>query len=389
MNSTDPVAADDQDPVEGSEARQGMPPGRKRILLGLLAVAVIGGIGWFLDYHFRGRYFEGTNNAYVHIDQVAISSKLAGFVTDVPVADNAVVPEGTLLVSLDPTDFRTRAASADAGIAAALSQGQITAATLAEAQAAIGEAEAGVRSARADLDYATREVARYTPLAASGAEPREKLSQRQAERDRATAQLAARQAQLAIARRRIATITAQEGQARAQAALARAEKEAATNDLARTTLKAPLAGRVADKTVRVGQFVQPGVRLLTLVPLKGVYVEANFKETQVGLMRPGQPAEVRIDALPDVTFHGVVESITPGTGANFSLVPPENATGNFTKIVQRVPVRIRLEPLSDAARRALVPGLSVEVEVDTRSGREELETLRAEQERGTPDTSGR
>jgi membrane fusion protein (multidrug efflux system) len=389
MNSTAPVPAEVQEPDGAGEARQGMPPGRKRMLLVLLALAVIGGIGWFLDYHFRGRYFEDTNNAYVHVDQVAISSKLAGFVTAVPVADNAVVHAGALLVSLDPADYRTRAASADASIAAALSQGQVTSATLAEALAAIGEAEAGVRAARADLDYAAREVVRYTPLAASGAEPREKLSQHQAGRDRATAQLDARQAQLDIARRRIATITAQEGQARAQAGLARAEKEAATNDLSRTVLKAPLAGRVADRSVRVGQFVQPGVRLMTLVPLKGVYVEANFKETQVGLMRPGQPAEVRIDALPDVAFHGVVESITPGTGANFSLIPPENATGNFTKIVQRVPVRIRLEPLSEAARRALVPGLSVEVEVDTRSGREELEALRAEQERGAGPKTGR
>lgn len=382
MELTDPVPAATQEAEPAEEGRRGMPPRRKRILLIILGAIVLGAIGWFLEYYFRGRFFEETNNAYVKVDQVAISSKLAGFVTTVPVEDNAVVRQGTLLVSLDPADYRTRAASADAGIAAAISQGQVTTATLAEARASVAEAEAGMRAARADLDYAAREVARYAPLAASGAEPMEKLSERRAGQDRARAQLAARQAQLDIARRRIATITAQQGQSRAQADLARADRQAAANDLERTELKAPLAGRVANRSVRVGQFVQPGVRLMTLVPLKGVYVEANFKETQVGLMRPGQPATVRIDALPDVAFRGVVESITPGTGANFSLIPPENATGNFTKIVQRVPVRIRLEPLSEAARRALVPGLSVEVEVDTRSGREELETLRAEQERG-------
>lgn len=383
MDSTQPVPAVSQEAEQAEESRKGMPSGRKRVLLIVLAVIVIGGIGWFLEYYFRGRYFQETNNAYVQVDQVAISSKLAGFVTSVPVEDNAIVREGALLVSLDPTDYRTRAASADAGIAAAVSQGRVTAASLAEARAAIAEAEAGVRAARADADFAAREVARYAPLAASGAEPAEKLSQRRADQDRARAQLTARQAQLDVARRRIATITAQQGQSRAQADLARADRRSAANDLERTALKAPLAGRVADKSVRVGQFVQPGVRLMTLVPLKGVYIEANFKETQVGLMRPGQPAEVRVDALPGVAFRGVVESITPGTGANFSLIPPENATGNFTKIVQRVPVRIRLEPLSEAARRALAPGLSVEVEVDTRSGQEELETLRAEQERGT------
>lgn len=358
------------------------PSPRMRMFLIVLTILLIGGAAWLVEYFVRGRYFQETNNAYVQVDQVTISSKLAGFVTEVPVADNSVVQDGTVLVRLDPADYQTRAASADAGIAAALAQRRVTEATLREVQAAVGEAEAAVAGARADLDFTLREVTRYTPLAQSGAEPREKLSQLRADHARAVAALAARQAQLAVARHRVATIGAQEGEAKAQAALARSERQAATNDLSRTTLKAPVAGRVADKSVRVGQFVQPGVRLMTLVPLKGVYVEANFKETQVGLMRPGQSAQVRIDALPDVTFHGVVESITPGTGANFSLIPPENATGNFTKIVQRVPVRIRLEPLSDAARRALVPGLSVEVEVDTRSGREEIEALRAEQEQG-------
>jgi membrane fusion protein (multidrug efflux system) len=132
--------------------------------------------------------------------------------------------------------------------------------------------------------------------------------------------------------------------------------------------------------VRVGQFVQPGLRLMTVVPTQDLYVVANFKETQVGLMRPGLPASVKVDALPGVVFRGEVVSVTPGTGANFSLIPPQNATGNFTKIVQRIPVRIRIEA-GPTARRVLVPGLSLEVEVDTRPARGLLDAIRDEQKR--------
>jgi len=137
---------------------------------------------------------------------------------------------------------------------------------------------------------------------------------------------------------------------------------------------------VASLGVRVGQFVSPGQRLMTLVPDGSLYVVANFKETQLGLMRPGQMAEIRVDALPGVVFHGEVESTSPGTGAQFSLIPPQNATGNFTKIVQRVPVRIRIYA-GPVSRRVLVPGLSLSVSVDTSAGKEELAAIRAEQER--------
>ena len=132
--------------------------------------------------------------------------------------------------------------------------------------------------------------------------------------------------------------------------------------------------------MRVGQFVQPGQRLMTIVPTQDLYVVANFKETQVGLMRPGQPVRIEVDALPGVDFKGVVESVTPGTGANFSLIKPDNATGNFTKIVQRVPVRIRIEA-GPEARTVLVPGLSLVVEVDTRASKDDIDAIRREQDR--------
>ena len=140
---------------------------------------------------------------------------------------------------------------------------------------------------------------------------------------------------------------------------------------------------MASSSVRIGQFVQPGQRLLTIVPVQAIYVEANFKETQIGLMRPGQPATIEVDALPGVAFHGKVESVTPGTGAAFSLIPPQNATGNFTKIVQRVPVRIRIDA-GPEARRVLVPGLSLRVDVDTVDAKGAIHQIRNEESKAKP-----
>ncbi|OZA68123.1 MAG: multidrug ABC transporter permease, partial [Sphingomonadales bacterium 39-62-4] len=172
---------------------------------------------------------------------------------------------------------------------------------------------------------------------------------------------------------------AQAGQSAAQITAAQAQRKAASVDLDTTRITAPIGGKIGNSTVRVGQFVQPGQRLMTIVPTEAIYVEANFKETQIGLMRAGQPVTVHVDALPDVDFHGTVESITPGTGANFSLIPPQNATGNFTKIVQRVPVRIRINA-GPESRKVLVPGLSLTVEVDTRAAKSSLDAIRKEQE---------
>jgi membrane fusion protein (multidrug efflux system) len=192
--------------------------------------------------------------------------------------------------------------------------------------------------------------------------------------------VAAQRAAYVQAERRIDSAGAQAAQLAAQVQSARVQRQTASIDLASTRIVAPVAGRVANRSVRVGQFVQPGIRLMTIVPQQNIYIVANFKETQVGLIRPGQPASIHVDALPGIEFAGTVESVTPGTGANFSLIPPQNATGNFTKIVQRVPVRIRIDA-GPAARRVLVPGLSLVVEVDTRANRKELETIQAEQDR--------
>jgi len=346
------------------------------VLVALLA----GGLAFYIYYETYLRYFQDTNDARIEADQVTISSKLAGYVKAVLVDDNQPVEKDARLVEIDPLDFRTRLAAADAGIATAVAAEDAAKAAQAEGIAGVAQARAALRAAEANLALAEREVTRYRPLVEEGAEPKMRLSQLVADRDRTAAQVAASQAALNQASRRVMSLAAQRRNLGAQASAARVQRQAAANDVASTSIAAPISGRVANRSVRVGQYVQPGQRLMTVVPTEGIYVVANFKETQVGLMRPGQPAHIEVDALPGVAFKGVVTSVTPGTGSNFSLIKPENATGNFTKIVQRVPVRIRIEA-GPAARRVLVPGLSLEVEVDTRASRDEIDEIRAEQEK--------
>lgn len=356
-----------------------MSRGLKRIGLIAGALLLAFAIAGYVYYDRYARFFEETDDARIEVDQVAISSKLPGYVAKVHVEDNADVAQGAPLVSIDPVDFRTQLAAAEADIAAAAAGERAARASEAESIAGIAQARATLDAAKSALALTEREVARYRPLVASGAEPKARLSQLVGERDRARAEVSAARAALEQAGKRVSSLAAQTGNLAAQRKSAAVRRQAAANDLAATEIKAPAAGRVASRSVRTGQFVQPGQRLMTLVPVDEIYVLANFKETQVGLMRPGQPATIRVDALPGVEFPGTVASITPGTGANFSLIKPENATGNFTKIVQRVPVRIRIET-GPKARKVLVPGLSLEAEVDTRASREELDAIREEQQ---------
>jgi membrane fusion protein (multidrug efflux system) len=224
-------------------------------------------------------------------------------------------------------------------------------------------------------------VGRYEPLVSSGAESDERLAELRNVRAQSAATLAADAAALQASERQIASTQAQIEQARAQLEAATASAQQTTLDMQDTVVRSTLAGRVGDRAVRVGQYAQPGTRFMTIVPVQDIYLEANFKETQIGLMRPGQRATIHVDALSDTDLHGTVVSLSPGTGSQFALLPAQNATGNFTKIVQRVPVRIRIDA-GQETRKVLVPGLSVSVEVDTRSGREGSERVERENSRG-------
>jgi membrane fusion protein (multidrug efflux system) len=360
---------------------------RKSLLKGAAVIAIVVGGAYgiyaYIGYLNHGQYVQSTDDAYVKADGITVSSKLSGYVRTVNVRDNQPVKPGDLLVEVDPTDYRIRVTQATAQENLARAGEALNRAGITEAEAGVAQADAALSTAQRDLAFYTGEVARYRPLVAAGSEPKQTLDQLSSNRDKAAATVAAQQASLAAAKGKLEAARAQLGQAGAQIEAARAQADAARTDLATTRLVAPVPGTIASSSVRVGQFVQPGQRLLTIVPVQAIYVEANFKETQIGLMRPGQPATIDVDALPGVEFHGRVQSVTPGTGSTFSLIPPQNATGNFTKIVQRVPVRIRIDAGPDA-RRVLVPGLSVTVNVDTVDARGAIRQIRNEEAQTKP-----
>jgi membrane fusion protein (multidrug efflux system) len=349
------------------------------ILLIVIAVAVIGGVLWYVRYQSVGKFMQGTDDAYIQADAVTISPKVSGYVDKVFVADNQQVKAGTPLLQIDARDYNAQAAQVEAQIDVARANAEGVRAQIREQQAAIDKARSDLVAARSDAAFAHAEVVRYQPLAASGAETREKLSQLLNQARQADAQVASAQAALTSATRRVGTLQAQVQQANAQGEASRAQLAAAKVNVGATILRASIDGRVGDKTVRIGQFAQAGTRLMSIVPVQQIYVEANFKETQLGLMRVGQPVTLDVDALPGVEIHGRVESVSPGTGAQFSLLPPQNATGNFTKIVQRVPVRIALDA-GPETRKLLVPGMSVDVTVDTRSAKGSVQRIRDEQD---------
>ncbi|MBS0481031.1 MAG: HlyD family secretion protein [Proteobacteria bacterium] len=369
----------DHDHDEDTPAKR--RPWLKPVLLGGLALGLVYGAYSYFEYRTTGQYVQSTNDAYVSADDVTIASKLGGYVKSVNVAENAAVQQGTLLLEVDPTDYRNQIDQADAQIAQAQANETATLSNIGEAQASISQAEAGVAATQRDIAYFNAEIARYRPLIGTGAEPKTALDQLLSNRDKAVADLRAKQAAVVAARERVQSIRAQGGASTAQIRSAQVQRKTALDNLNWTRLTAPIGGRVASLTARVGQFIQPGTRLMTVVPTGDLFVVANFKETQIGLMRPGQPATVKVDALSGVEFHGTIESITPGTGANFSLIPPQNATGNFTKIVQRVPVRIRIKAGAES-RKVLVPGLSLEVEVDTKGAKGAIDAIRQEQGSG-------
>ncbi len=334
----------------------------------VLLLAVIGLIIWFINYQTHGKYLEETNDAFIQADAVTVAPKISGYVEEVFIRDNQDVKKDQPLVRIDPRDYRAEAAQAQAQIDVATANADNVQAMIGEQQAAIAQAQAQLATASADARYAAAEAARYAPLAASGAETQEKLASLRNQAATAANAVAAQRAALLTAQRKVGSLRAQVRQAQAQGEAGKAQLDAARVNVGSTILRSSIAGRIGDRSVRAGQYVQAGTRLMSVVPLSSLYIIANFKETQIGLMRRGQPVTIHVDALESTDLTGHVDSISPGTGSQFSLLPPQNATGNFTKIVQRVPVRIAIDA-GPEVRAILVPGLSVTVEVDTVSAK--------------------
>ena len=350
-------------------------------LIVALIVALVAGIAWAAHWWTVGRFIESTDDAYLQADSVTVAPKISGYVTQVYVHDNETVAAGAPLVRLDTRQYEASLAQAQATVDAREADLARAQADLKQQQAGVVQAQAQEQVARVAARHAQDDVTRYAPLAATGAETSERLASLVSTRDQARATVEANAAAVRSAQTQVDATTAQIAQARAQLEAARASLRQAQLDVNDTTLYSPVAGKIGDRSVRVGQYVQPGTRLLAVVPVQSVYLEANFKETQIGHMRPGQSATLHVDALRGVDLHGVVDSFAPGTGAQFALLPPENATGNFTKIVQRVPVRIRVDA-GPQTRALLLPGLSVTVDVDTRTARGDDRRLAAENAHG-------
>ncbi|WP_260922912.1 HlyD family secretion protein [Novosphingobium sp. 9] len=381
---TDETQSMDNEPQQTQAADQPaapkkrMSPRAKVILLVLLVVAVVAALVWFIRYQTYGQYMASTNDAQIDADGVAISPRVNGYVSQLLVADNQDVKKGQPLARIDARDYQAQAAQAQASIAQADASVENVKASIREQDAAIAQAAAQLAAARAQAAHDAGEVARYTPLVASGAETRQQLAQLKLAAAQSADQVCQQSAALEAQKRRIASLQAQIKQADAQADAGKAQLASVKVNLDATLLTAPFDGRVGDRTVQVGQYVQPGTRLMSVVPVHQLYIVANFKETQLALMRPGQPAKISVDALDGLEVDGHVESVSPGTGAQFSILPPQNATGNFTKIVQRVPVRIAIDATPSAAK-LLVPGLSVTVTVDTRGAKGDLDRIRQQQ----------
>jgi membrane fusion protein (multidrug efflux system) len=342
----------------------------------LLLCAAVWGVRWWTV----GRFIESTDDAYLQADSMTVAPKVSGYVTEVYVNENQAVTAGEPLVRLDNRVYQAVLGQATATIAARKADVARGEAELLQQRANIAQVRAQLQGAQESEAYAAEQVKRYEPLVLTGAETEERLAELRNARRQAAATRAIDSAALQVAERQTASTQAQIEQARAQLEATAANARQAQLDMQDTIVRSTLAGRVGDRAVRVGQYAQPGTRLMTIVPVQDLYIEANFKETQVGLMRAGQPATIRVDALPGTDLHGTVASFSPGTGSQFALLPPQNATGNFTKIVQRVTVRVRLDAGKET-RSVLVPGLSVTVRVDTRSGRDAEKRIERENAR--------
>jgi len=348
-------------PVSAPEQK---PRWRRSIALGLGAILLLalitGGTLWWLE----ARHYESTDDAFIDVHMVRVAPQVAGRVARVLVDDNELVAAGAPLIEIDPADFQAKldeAVAAQASAAANLAQAKAQASVT---QANAEESHAEVAVAQANATNAAEQLKRDQPLAAQHVVSTQQLDNDTANQRSTAANLIASQKKAAAAEAQVGVVATQIDAAQANLESAQAQVTAARLDLSYTRIAAPLAGHIAHKNVSPGDYVQIGQNLMALVPVD-LWITANFKETQLALMRVGQPVDISVDAYPGVTFKGHVDSFQPGSGAAFSLLPPENATGNYVKVVQRVPVKIVFDDPPDP-NRPLGPGMSVVPSVKVR-----------------------
>ncbi|HVE10208.1 MAG TPA: HlyD family secretion protein [Paraburkholderia sp.] len=330
------------------------------MLIALLSVALVlaaAGSYWY----FVGRFVETTDDAYVGGDVTVMAPRVSGFVTDVLVQDNQYVHANQVLIRLDSRDYDARLAQANAEVASAQASVTELQAKRTLQLAVINEQAAGVQASNAELTRSAADQNRYRALVKDEAVSDQVVERADADLLKARAAVTRSDASLVAAQRQLGVIDAQIGDAQARVATAKAAQRVAELNVEYTTIRAPIDGYIGNRTARVGMLANVGTSLLTVVPASGLWIDANFKEDQLKHMQAGDTVDVKLDAS-SLKITGTVQSLAPATGATFSILPAENATGNFTKIVQRVPVRVHLN-VSKEMQQVLRPGLSATVDV--------------------------
>lgn len=355
------VSADDDSRNQDAAAMNKRKRLPKIILAIFLVLAVLGLIYYFLVY----RFYESTDNAYLKADVTWVSPRVSGEIIQLNVKSNQEVKAGQVLMKLDDRDTQARYEQANAITALKAAALDVQRQNIAGQQAMIAEAQAGLEAANAEMNRLKKDYDRYQQLLREGVTTRQRMETVQSQYLSALAQVKRAQAGVAAAQAQLGGVQASREQLVADVNSAKANVNLIGVDASSAQVVAPVSGTIGDLAVRLGSRVNPQTRLLAIVPLEKTFVEANFKETQITEMHIGQKVTVELDAYPEHEFTGHIDSFSPASGAEFSLMPPENATGNFNKVVQRVPVKILLD--RKAGDPVLRPGLSATVKVDLRT----------------------
>ena len=339
---------------------------RRVAIIGAVLAALTAGAYFGDNWWTVGRFTVTTDDAYVGAKSTTLAAKIPGYLAALAVEDNQRVRTGDVIARIDDGDYQLAVKTAQDKAATQQATIERIGKQIMAQQAAVDQAKAQLASAQAGATRMKLELARQQSLATRDFASRQTLEQAQANRDQANAAVDAAQATLQSAAANVDVLKLQQQEAartldELNTALAKAER-----DLSFALIRAPFDGVIGNRAVQTGDYVQPGQRLASLVPLDGVYIDANFKETQLARLRAGQTASITVDALPDRKITGTVESFAPASGSVFTLLPPDNATGNFTKIVQRIPVRVRV-PADVAGEEVLRPGMSVVVSINTKA----------------------
>lgn len=343
--------------------------GRKAIKRAVIAAALLAGVAFAGDFGYRywtvGRFIESTDDAYVKADYTTVAPKVAGYIKQVLINDNDPVKAGQVLARIDDRDFQAALSQAKADVKAAEAAVTNLDAQISLQQSIIAQARATLDASQASLTFAQSDADRASRLITNGAGTQSRAEQSQSLKDQAAAAVERDRASVVAAENKVPVLQTQREQALAQRDRAVAVASQAELNLSYTDIVAAVDGTVGARSIRVGQYVTSGTQLMAVVPLHAVYVVANFKETQLTFVRPGQTVEIKVDSFPDIAIKGHVDSVSPASGLEFSLLPPDNATGNFTKIVQRIPVKIVID--DERLAGLLRSGMSVIPDIDTKA----------------------